>query len=193
MFSLAYRFNDSIEIQGVQHDIDMSFDTVLRVIEMLDDEDIQPIRKVTMGLEMLLDKKLDCDLQIQVDIFNEIIETKVYTSEKEKIALDRNGDPMPVVKEENKQVYSIKHDAEYIFSSFKQAYDIDLIEEQGKLHWDKFRAYLIGLPTDTKFQQVMDIRQREMPKGKGSEKERKELKKLKELYALPSQNLEEGE
>ncbi|MDT1995690.1 bacteriophage Gp15 family protein [Carnobacterium divergens] len=193
MFSLAYRFNDSIEIQGVQHGIDMSFDNVLRVIEMLDDEDIQPIRKVTMGLEMLLDKKLECDLQTQVDIFNEIIETKVYTSEKEKIALDRNGDPMPVVKEENKQVYSIKHDAEYIFSSFKQAYDIDLIEEQGKLHWDKFRAYLIGLPTDTKFQQVMDIRQREMPKGKGSEKERKELKKLKELYALPSQNLEEGE
>lgn len=193
MFSLAYRFNDSIEIQGVQHGIDMSFDNVLRVIEMLDDEDIQPIRKVTMGLEMLLDKKLGCDLQTQVDIFNEIIETKVYTSEKEKIALDRNGDPMPVVKEENKQVYSIKHDAEYIFSSFKQAYDIDLIEEQGKLHWDKFRAYLIGLPTDTKFQQVMDIRQREMPKGKGSEKERKELKKLKELYALPSQNLEEGE
>ncbi|KRN61616.1 hypothetical protein IV70_GL000365 [Carnobacterium maltaromaticum DSM 20342] len=171
----------------------MSFDNVLRVIEMLDDEDIQPIRKVTMGLEMLLDKKLECDLQTQVDIFNEIIETKVYTSEKEKIALDRNGDPMPVVKEENKQVYSIKYDAEYIFSSFKQAYDIDLIEEQGKLHWDKFRAYLIGLPTDTKFQQVMDIRQREMPKGKGSEKERKELKKLKELYALPSQNLEEGE
>lgn len=193
MFSLAYRFNDSIEIQGVQHGIDMSFDNVLRVIEMLDDEDIQPIRKVTMGLEMLLDKKLECDLQTQVDIFNEIIETKVYTSEKEKIALDRNGDPMPVVKEENKQVYSIKHDAEYIFSSFKQAYDIDLIEEQGKLHWDKFRAYLIGLPTDTKFQQVMDIRQREMPKGKGSEKERKELKKLKELYALPSQNSEEGE
>lgn len=193
MFSLAYRFNDSIEIQGVKHDIDMSFDTVLRVIEMLDDGDIQPIRKLTMGLEMLLDKKIECDLQTQVDIFNEIIETKVYTSEKEKIALDRNGDPMPVVKEENKQVYSIKHDAEYIFSSFKQAYDIDLIEEQGKLHWDKFRAYLIGLPTDTKFQQVMDIRQREMPKGKGSEKERKELKKLKELYALPSQNLEEGE
>ncbi|WP_413524215.1 bacteriophage Gp15 family protein [Carnobacterium divergens] len=193
MFSLAYRFNDSIEIKGVQHDIDMSFDNVLRVIEMLDDGDIQPIRKVTMGLEMLLDKKLECDLQTQVDIFNEIIETKVYTSEKEKIALDRNGDPMPVVKEENKQVYSIKHDAEYIFSSFKQAYDIDLIEEQGRLHWDKFRAYLIGLPTDTKFQQVMDIRQREMPKGKGNEKERKELKKLKELYALPSQNLEEGE
>lgn len=193
MFSLAYRFNDSVEIQGVQCDIDMSFDNILRVIEMLDDADIPPIRKVTLGLEMLLDKKLEYDLQTQVDIFNEIIETKVYTSEKEKIALDRNGDPMPVVKEENKQMYSVKHDAEYIFSSFKQAYDIDLIEEQGRLHWDKFRAYLIGLPTDTKFQQVMDIRQREMPKGKGNEKERKELKKLKELYALPSQNLEEGE
>ena len=97
MFSLAYRFNDSIELQGVQHDIDMSFDNVLRVMEMLDDEDIQPIRKVTMGLEMLLDKKLECDLQTQVDIFNEIIEPtkniheiKLYSHNLIKFTLQNN-------------------------------------------------------------------------------------------------------
>ncbi len=46
-----------------------------------------------------------------------------------------------------------------------QAYNIDLIEEQGKLHWKKFNALLSGLPDGTKFVEVMKIRAWKPSKG----------------------------
>ena len=59
---------------------------------------------------------------------------------------------------DDKPLFSIKYDGEYIFASFMQAYQMDLIEEQGKLHWKKFNALLSGLPDGTKFVEVMKIR-----------------------------------
>jgi len=39
-----------------------------------------------------------------------------------------------------------------------QAYGIDLIDEQGKLHWLKFRALLHGLPTETRLMEIIGYR-----------------------------------
>lgn len=41
-----------------------------------------------------------------------------------------------------------------------EQYGIDLIKEQGKLHWDKFKALLDGLGPDTQFRRIVTIRQR---------------------------------
>ncbi|CRH18737.1 bacteriophage Gp15 family protein [Carnobacterium maltaromaticum] len=191
MFSLAYGLDDSVEIDNKTYKVNMAFDNILRFMDMLEDEDFSSEEKVLSGVEILLGKALNYDTETQYEIFNQLIENFISTNDGIEIETDRNGDPMPVPVED--EIYSLKHDAEYIFSSFKQTYDIDLIEVQGKLHWSKFRAYLSGLPDNTKFKEVIDIRQRELPSGKGSSKERAQLIKLKNYYALPGQIVEDGE
>ncbi|MGC4441086.1 Gp15 family bacteriophage protein, partial [Streptococcus suis] len=62
--------------------------------------------------------------------------------------------PQNAPDDDKEALFSIKYDGEYIFSSFMQAYRIDLIEEQGKLHWQKFNALLSGLPDGTKLVEV---------------------------------------
>ncbi|WP_077913280.1 Gp15 family bacteriophage protein [Listeria rocourtiae] len=74
-------------------------------------------------------------------------------------------------------------DAQYIFSSFKHYYDIDLFEVQGELDWRKFKAYLSDLGSKTKFKEVMEIRMMKIPKD-ATEEEKENIKQLKKLYQL---------
>lgn len=90
---------------------------------------------------------------------------------------------MPVYTKDKERFYSLKHDAEYIYASFMQAYGIDLIEQQGKLHWFKFQALLSGLPKDTKFCEIVSIRQWKKPNK--NDTEAKQMAKLKDYYKLP--------
>ena len=76
-------------------------------------------------------------------------------------------------------------DSELIYAAFYQAYGIDLIEEQGKMHWWKFSSLLNGLPSDTRFSEIVSIRTRPIPAPtKYNEQERQNLIKLKQEYAL---------
>ena len=184
MLNLAYPITETVEINGEKYDIDMSFDNILRLFDLLEDKSLNDIEKVETGLLMLIDNKLDdYDIQEKAKIFIEIFKSAIG-AEKEEQPVDLEGNPMPVASQENKKVYDLAQDAEYIFASFMSDYNIDLFEQQGKLHWYKFKALLNGLTDKSKFMRVVDIRQAEMPKGKGMQKERERLRKLKEHYAL---------
>ena len=61
---------------------------------------------------------------------------------------------------------------------------IDLIDAQNSLHWKKFNALLNGLPSDTKFAEVLKIRSYKPQKG-DSKKYKEGMKRLKKEYALP--------
>lgn len=182
MFSLAYPIDDVVEIDGQTYELDMSFDNVIRLIDMLNDNELDDITKVETGLYMLLGVELDYDLEKKAKLFRTIFEQAIAQGKKTEPAVDIAGDPMPEKKEE--EVYSLKQDAEYIYASFMQDYGIDLIEQQGKLHWYKFKALLGGLRSDTQFKEIINIRTMELPSGKGTEKERRRIKKLKEAYKL---------
>ena len=182
MFSLAYPIDDVVEIDGQTYELDMSFDNVIRLIDMLNDNELDDITKVETGLYMLLGVELDYDLEKKAELFRTIFEQAIAQGKKAEPAVDIAGDPMPEKKEE--EVYSLKQDAEYIYASFMQDYGIDLIEQQGKLHWYKFKALLGGLRSDTQFKEIINIRTMELPSGKGMEKERRRIKKLKEAYKL---------
>lgn len=105
----------------------------------------------------------------------------------------------PSKKTSGGKVFDFIQDGALIYAAFMQAYGIDLIEEQGKLHWWKFQALFGGLPSNTKFIEVVSIRRRELPKpNKHNAEQRAELMRLKQLYALDitqeerEQNLQEG-
>ncbi len=184
MLHLAYSLEDTVEINGTTYDIDLSFDNVLRLYDLLNDSDVPDDKKTETGLIMLIGDDLDSfEPQEKVDIFVELFENTVGKEAKENQPVDLDGNPMPSNDKEEK-VYSLKEDADYVFASFYQDYGIDLHEMHGKLHWEKFKALLGGLRKDTRFKEVIEIRTMELPTGKGSAKQRENIQKLKRHYAL---------
>lgn len=179
---LAYPLTETVEIDGKTYKLNLSFDNVLRLIDMLNDKQLDDITQIETGLYMLLGVELDYPIEKKEEIFYQIFYETIGKEVEENIPVDLDGNPMPQQKED--QIYSIKQDAPYIYASFYQDYGIDLFEIQGKLHWEKFKALLAGLRPDTKFKEIINIRTMELPTGKGTEKQRKRIKELKEYYRL---------
>lgn len=186
MFSLSDELVSSVEINGLIYEVDMSFDNILRLVDMLNDNELDDLTQILTGIEMLFDQPLDCPIEEQAEIFNQAYTALIGFDDDKELEYDLLGNLMPGQQEDESKdaVYDIRQDAEYIYASFMQDYGIDLIEQQGKLHWYKFKALLSGLREDTKFKKVIEIRQMPLPTGKGSGKHRKEVEELKKVYAL---------
>lgn len=73
------------------------------------------------------------------------------------------------------QIFSYKHDDLYIWAAFKQIYNVDLSHEN--IHWWKFRAMFISLPSNCEFVKIKGYR---AYNGKD-----KNLLELKEIHKLP--------
>lgn len=74
-------------------------------------------------------------------------------------------------------------DGEYIYSSFLQAYNIDLVDVE-ELHWHKFKALLLGLPDNTKIKEIMSMRGWK----KSNKTYEEQAKENKKAWELPSDN-----
>lgn len=189
MFDLAYPIDDTVEIDGKTYELNMAFDNILRLMDLLEDKEVNPIAKINIGLKMLIDDTLDdYSIEEKDKIFYSLIKEIFKIDEEDIQPTDIDGNPMPKMPEDTKKTYDLKQDAEYIYASFMSDYGIDLFEMQGKLHWYKFKALLGGLTEGSKFLRVIEIRTMELPKGKGMEKERQRIKKLKEIYKLKDQD-----
>lgn len=75
----------------------------------------------------------------------------------------------------NGQVFNYEYDDLYIWGAFKQYYNIDLT--RAKLHWWKFRAMWLSLPSNSEFSKIKGYR---AYTGKD-----KDILDMKELYKLP--------
>ena len=179
MFRLTDDLEETIELYGEKLTLDMSFNNVLIAIDVLNDDELFDQDKLDTFLYLMTGAELnDLEEEERVQVVRTIVE--LFSSEaKNEQELDLEGNPMPIVPEE--ETYSLSQDAEYIFASFLQAYGVDLIEEQGKLHWRKFKALLTGLPQDTIFKEIIQIRTADLPKAKGG---RKQMLKAKKQYEL---------
>lgn len=193
MFSLYYKQNDTYEVDNVIYHLSVSFDNILKLIDMTRDASLAPNYRVILGIKMLFGKNTDLlqkyNFQELNQIFLDIFKIYVNQGKEPEIKKDLAGNPLPPEFQKDKESsYSLKYDAEYIYSSFMQAYGIDLLEEQGKLHWFKFQALLAGLPEDTKFRQVVSIRLWKKPSK--SDTEESQMRELKEIYKLPDEESE---
>lgn len=189
MFSLYYKQDDSVEIEGNTYPLNISFDNILKVIDLMKDKRIANDKKVEIAIRIFFSfgnsETIPFDFDVQYKAFISIFDEYVKQEEKSQ-QYDLEGNPMPVYSKDREKFYSLKHDAEFIYASFMQAYGIDLLEQQGKLHWFKFQALLSGLPKDTKFCEVVSIRQWKKPTK--SDTEAKQMRKLQEYYALPNED-----
>lgn len=188
---LAYPLTETVEIDGKEYPLNLAFDNVLRLIDMLNDDEVSDVEQIEVGLYMLLGTNLDLDIAKKEEVFYQIFKSAIHDGEGDGQPVDIAGNPMPMKSE--KRYYDLKQDAPYIYASFMSDYGMDLFEQQGKLHWLKFKALLGGLTDGSKFLRVIDIRTAELPRGKGTEKQRKQMLELKRVYALKGDDIDDIE
>ena len=188
MFSIYKKLETELDLDGKIYPIDMSFDNVLKFFDIMEDRISFDEDKVVAGLYQLLGVHLDLELEELHEVLNYIMDYLINEGRKEEVVMDLEGNPMPVKKQAPTQ--DIRHDAKFIFTSFMQAYGINLIKEHGKLDWREFKALLLGLPGDTIMARVFDIRRRPYPKGKYAAEDRRLLKEAKRMCALPGVEVE---
>ena len=94
-------------------------------------------------------------------------------------------------KEQKEPIFDFTQDSGYIYSSFLQAYNIDLIKERGKLHWLAFIDLFNGLPEDTQMARIISIRAKPLPQPNGHNQQQilaeAELKRKFALKKTPDQ------
>ncbi|WP_165737298.1 Gp15 family bacteriophage protein [Streptococcus dysgalactiae] len=194
MFDISKKMDDKLVLNNKEYQLLLSFDRVLWVFDMWSKEHIPIELKPKLALAKLTDdvtfKDMDTEdaLAIYAEVFEKYIQVTRAIDEVDRYDIEGNvmpKKPKDDQESDDKPLFSIKYDGEYIFSSFMQAYNIDLIEQQGKLHWQKFNALLTALPDGTKFVEVMKIRVWKPSKGESS-KEKQKMRELQEQYALPN-------
>lgn len=172
----------SFTYNNQEYDIDLTFDNVLNVFDYINNNEYRDHEKARICLALLLKK--DIDYIYAIDMWNYIYEKFIKIERKQPIEYDRKGNPMPVQDDDDdEQFIDLEQDAEYIYSSFRQAYNINIYDEQGKMHWLEFQSLLSGLPSDTMMQRIIQIRTWKPTKGDSAEY-KENMRKLQLVYAL---------
>lgn len=180
----------SIEFNGIEYDVDMSFNNVLDALRELNNG--KGFIHVQIALATFIDEQ-EVPQGDEVKLLEKILEDLVGQASTSKVVvLDRLGNVMPSPSGNGtaERVYDLDYDASYIFTSFYQAYHIDLFEMSYKLHWAKFQMLLRDLPKETMFSEIVRIRQAKLSDYK--DKERKHMEEQKRRYRLPDIIVAEG-
>lgn len=171
--------DDVIEFEGQSYAVDMAFDTVLHVIDILSDPEEDEMFKVNLTICLMLDWDME-----DLDSYSFEALWQLFESLMHRINL--NGDDDESGEADSQQrVMDYTQDAEAIYASFFYAYKLDLFEQQGKLHYRKFIALLQHLHKDTAFKEIVGYRTMKVPsKKEASDDYIKHIKKMKRLYRL---------
>ena len=154
---LQDRLPNGVEVDGRFYKMDFDFRNVLRMIEVLDREDMMPEARAYKAL-LCLQKRPKNAVKVI-----EAVKGLLFTAPRKK------GGQM---------VTDFVQDAGLIRAAFRQAYGIDLYRE--KLHWIEFTELLNAIPEGSRYSEVVGIRARPMPPAtKWNQHEREWLMKAK--------------
>ncbi|TPE36681.1 Gp15 family bacteriophage protein [Streptococcus xiaochunlingii] len=196
MLDLSRKLTDELVLGDDVYPLNIAFNKVLKVVELINDSDIEDIYKPYLAIQIFTGVDFTSKLSPEeaTAIFKMIFEehVRIIPVKDTTPVLDLAGNTIKSKirsqsqSEDGERLFSLKYDAEYIYASFLQAYGIDLMDAQNSLHWKKFNALLNGLPSDTKFAEVLKIRAYKPQKG-DSKKYKESMKELKKEYALPKE------
>lgn len=168
--------------------IDLAFDNVLDVFDVLSDPSLFKEQKIHLIIELLVGKT-DLNVLQKLEMWEYIQSEFILLGGNNHPETDELGNKLP--EKPTKKNMDIVHDAKYIYASFRQI-GINLFAEQGKLSWQEFQALLECLPDDTIMQRIIQIRNWEPQKGMDA-KEKRRMRELQRKYALPSTLMEEDD
>lgn len=171
-------FPDRITVDGQEYRLSLWFDRVLRFYDVLDDPDLTDEEKTEAGFAWLVDVRKTPSVEAQNRVLQQLM-NEVIAPPQRRLSTQKQP----------KRCVDFSFDAEEIYSSFRQVYGIDLIQERGRLHWCAFLAMFRGLPEDSPIKQIMRIRSEDIPApNKHNAEYIRRLTELKTLYALPNKD-----
>src|SRR5690554_4580431 len=97
-FLLTDDFDDSFVFNGKTYHINLSFDNVLRLLDMFEDEDFHQVEKPALAIEMLIEEELP-----ELEYYEEILELFYYLM-KEFLDIDFKDQDEKESKEEDKDL-----------------------------------------------------------------------------------------
>lgn len=159
-----------------KYSLQCSFDNVLEVHRLYKEESLTDLEKAEQALKMLVKSRNKIR---RLSRFHKIeLMNHIY---KENIEL-----PVKQGKSGNQKIMDFHLDSEYIYASFRSDYGIDLIKEQGKMHWKEFIYLFQGLSDHSKMKEIMKIRKMDIPaQTKHNSKQIQNIIELKSYYGLP--------
>ncbi len=161
----------SVEIEGIEYDINSNFRTSILFELLMQDDELSEEEKIIQALELyypILPKNI-----------NEAIEKIIwfYMCGKEKVKTKNKGTG------KSTNVYSFNHDDDYIYSAFMNQYNIDL-QDIEYLHWFKFKAMFKALKEDNEIVKIMGYRSMDLSKIKDKE-QKAHYQAMQELHKIP--------
>src|SRR5690606_9661808 len=164
---LTDRFDDVIEYKGREIRLNLSFDVVLRSFELVKDPHFTDAEKIELLIHMFVanpESVVDLGPQEKGLIVKTIFDLFINDGDEPR------GE---------KPLYDLEKDAEYIYAALMYGYRIESVEAQGKLHWKKFKALLVGLSDASMFTRVIAMRAAEIPpRYRNNQKGRRKLTEL---------------
>ena len=171
---LFERLPDKIEIDGRKYRLDLDFRNVLRMVEIMNREDLLSEARNYLALKCVM-RKVPKNVGQTMTAVSAIIFPKTK----------KKGDKGP-------KLTDYTQDADLIRAAFLQCYGINLWRE--KLHWFEFTGLLAGLPDGSRYIDIVGIRAKPLPEPtKYNTKERQWLIEAKQRYAIEKTAKEEEE
>lgn len=184
MFDLIDDLETTILIEDYEIPLDLSFDTVLKFYELLEDDRLQSFEKIYKAFDLFYfgDETLSKTFTFEqkskaVEDISNYIQKNAYGNTENDGSFETDDQP--------EKLYSYTQDAGAIYASFFADYGIDLLTQRGKMHYLTFKALLAGLSEKTHFQRILSIRSRSVAGLEGEALTA--LLELQEYYALDSE------
>lgn len=168
------------------YSINMSLDSVVRFLYVLNDDELDPLFRIVQATEQLIgDDVNDFEVEGLLIVFEHLV-THVTGEDKPKPILNHKGEPMKdpegnYVYEQQEKVTDFEQDFDYIYSAFLQTYGIDLLEERD-MDYRKYRALAKSLPKNTYYREIIGLRSTDLSDLKGKARDR--VKQAKDSVAL---------
>ena len=160
---LYERLPDCVTVGRRRFRLDLDFRNVLRMIDILDREDLFPDARDYLAMRCITRPKGDISA-LKAAVLDLLFPNRKANAGKEKIT-------------------DFEQDADLIRAAFLQSYGINLYRD--RLHWLEFSALLASLPEGSLYSEILSIRTQPMPAPTQWNAERRAwLTKAKAQYAL---------
>ena len=172
----------SVCVGGKEIPIITDFREIVRLIDLLKAEDIEPREKMYFLLQYF--KEQPEDFESAVDALSDFVTMKGFCDQSlEECETDEESGE----EELRKDVYSFSIDYPFIFSAFLQDYKINIRKIQ-YMRWWEFRMLFSGLSENTEIKRRIMYRSTDLSKIKDKE-ERKRIAKIQQAIRLPDADL----
>ncbi len=158
---------ENVTIQGITYQFNTDFRVFMRFEMLMADPMVHDDFKSKLALEMFYGEQFIVDEE-------EALQAILFMYVGEEISSDTQSKDLD-------PIYSFEEDGDLIYTSFMEAYGVDLSIE--KMHWWKFKPLFYYLPESTIMRKVMGYRAKEITSDMSKE-EIRFYQDMKALYAL---------